>query len=118
AKNEVRERRATWSATSAMAPPTVLPQVTSPQSGRRSAAGGTLGPVTTRPKVWTVVVGGGTGERFGRPKQYEDLGGGERVIDRSRRVAESVSEGVVVVVPPSDAEREGGVPGGPTRSAS
>ena len=64
------------------------------------------------------MVGGGTGERFGRPKQYEDLGGGERVIDRSRRVAESVSEGVVVVVPPSDVEREGGVPGGPTRSAS
>lgn len=81
-------------------------------------ASGTLGPVTTRPKVWTVVVGGGTGERFGRPKQYEDLGGGERVIDRSRRVAESVSEGVVVVVPPSDVDREGGVPGGPTRSAS
>lgn len=79
---------------------------------------GTLGPVTSRPKVWTVVVGGGTGERFGRPKQYEDLGGGERVIDRSRRVAEAVSDGVVVVVPPPDAEREHGVPGGPTRSAS
>lgn len=64
-----------------------------------------------------MVVGGGTGERFGRPKQYERLGG-ERVIDRSRRVAEQVSDGVVVVVPAADAEREHGVPGGRTRSAS
>lgn len=64
-----------------------------------------------------MVVGGGTGERFGRPKQYELLGG-ERVIDRSRRVAELVSDGVVVVVPADDAVREGGVAGGATRSES
>ena len=63
------------------------------------------------------MVGGGSGERFGRPKQYESLGD-ERVIDRSRRVAEAVSSGVVVVVPAADAERERGVAGGPTRSAS
>lgn len=63
------------------------------------------------------MVGGGTGERFGRPKQYEDLGG-ERVIDRSRRIAEAVSDGVIVVVPEQDAGRERGVAGGPTRSAS
>jgi 2-C-methyl-D-erythritol 4-phosphate cytidylyltransferase len=69
------------------------------------------------PKVWTIVVGGGTGERFGRPKQYE-LIGDERIIDRSRRVAASVSDGVVVVVPAADAAREGGVAGGSTRSAS
>lgn len=68
-------------------------------------------------KVWTVIVGGGTGRRFGRPKQYEQLGA-ERVIDRSRRVAESVSDGVVMVVPPGDVGREGGVAGGATRSAS
>lgn len=70
-----------------------------------------------RSLVWTIVVGGGSGSRFGRPKQYEPLGD-ERVIDRSRRIAESVSDGVVVVVPASDAEREGGVAGGETRSAS
>jgi len=63
------------------------------------------------------VVGGGSGRRFGRPKQYEPLGS-ERVIDRSRRIAASVCDGVVVVVPASDAEREGGVAGGSTRSES
>ncbi len=63
------------------------------------------------------MVGGGTGSRFGRLKQYEDLGG-ERVIDRSRRTAEEVSNGVVIVVPTEDAAREGGVPGGTSRSAS
>lgn len=67
--------------------------------------------------VWTVVVGGGSGSRFGRPKQYESLGA-ERVIDRSRRIAASVSDGVVLVVPAADAEREGGVAGGSTRSES
>lgn len=67
--------------------------------------------------VWTVVVGGGSGQRFGRPKQYETLDG-ERVLDRSRRNASLVSDGVVVVVPEADAEREGGVPGGATRSDS
>jgi 2-C-methyl-D-erythritol 4-phosphate cytidylyltransferase len=67
--------------------------------------------------VWTVVVGGGSGQRYGRPKQYEPLGG-ERVIDRSRRVAEQASDGVVVVVPANDVDRESGVAGGDTRSAS
>lgn len=62
-------------------------------------------------------MGGGSGRRFGRPKQYELLGG-ERVIDRSRRIAELVSDGVVVVVPAADADREGAVAGGSTRSAS
>lgn len=62
-------------------------------------------------------MGGGSGLRFGRPKQYEQLDG-ERVIDRSRRIAESVSDGVVVVVPAADAERESGIAGGETRSAS
>jgi 2-C-methyl-D-erythritol 4-phosphate cytidylyltransferase len=68
-------------------------------------------------KVWTVVVGGGSGQRYGRPKQYELLDG-ERVIDRSRRIAGLVSDGVVLVVPQADAERESGVAGGDTRSAS
>ena len=63
------------------------------------------------------MVGGGTGQRFGRAKQYESIGS-ERVIDRSRRVAAAVSDGVVVVVPAADAEREGAIAGGGTRSES
>ena len=68
-------------------------------------------------KVWTIVVGGGSGQRFGRPKQYELLDE-RRVIDHSRRTAEAAGDGVTVVVPAEDAEREGGVAGGSTRSAS
>ena len=67
--------------------------------------------------TWTVIVGGGSGRRFGRPKQYEDLGEG-RVIDRARAMAEQCTDGVVLVVPAADAEREGGVAGGATRSES
>lgn len=70
-----------------------------------------------RSEVWTIVVGGGTGTRFGRPKQYETLGD-ERVLDRSRRIASAVCDHVVVVVPADDAAREGCVAGGTTRSAS
>ncbi|NQY55817.1 MAG: 2-C-methyl-D-erythritol 4-phosphate cytidylyltransferase [Ilumatobacteraceae bacterium] len=68
-------------------------------------------------RVWTIVVAGGSGSRFGAPKQYAALGD-ERVIDRSRRVAAHVSDGVVVVVPAADAAREQGIPGGDTRTAS
>ena len=79
---------------------------------------GTTLALVTRPRsVWAVVVGGGSGQRFGRPKQYETIGD-ERVIDRARRVAESACDGVVVVVPEADAEREHGVAGGATRSES
>ena len=63
------------------------------------------------------MVGGGSGQRFGAAKQYARIGD-ERVIDRARRVAESVCDGVVVVVPAADAEREHAVAGGATRSAS
>lgn len=68
-------------------------------------------------KVWTIIVGGGSGQRFGRLKQYELLDE-LRVIDHARRTANTVSDGVVVVVPADDAEREGGVAGGATRSES
>lgn len=64
-----------------------------------------------------MIVGGGSGERFGRPKQYESLGD-RRVIDLARAVAAAATDGVVVVVPRADAEREGGVPGGESRSES
>ena len=67
--------------------------------------------------IWTIVVGGGSGQRFGTLKQYEELGS-RRVIDHARAAAEAASEGVVVVVPPDDVDREGGVAGGATRSDS
>ena len=67
--------------------------------------------------IWTVVVGGGSGRRFGLLKQYEALGAA-RVIDWSRGVAGSASDGVVVVVPADDVDREHGVAGGDSRSDS
>jgi 2-C-methyl-D-erythritol 4-phosphate cytidylyltransferase len=67
--------------------------------------------------VWTVVVGGGSGQRYGRAKQYDEVAG-RRIIDHSVAVARAVSDGVVVVVPAADAEREGAVAGGATRSES
>lgn len=67
--------------------------------------------------MWTIVVAGGSGARFGAPKQYASLGD-ERVIDRSRAVAAAASDGVVVVVPPADTNREGGIGGGDTRTSS
>jgi len=67
--------------------------------------------------VWTIVVAGGSGERFGGPKQYEKLGP-LRVLDHSMAAANEASDGVVLVVPPVDAEREGGVAGGTTRCGS
>jgi 2-C-methyl-D-erythritol 4-phosphate cytidylyltransferase len=75
------------------------------------------GDVSLPGPIWTVVVAGGTGRRFGGPKQFE-LVGDRRVIDHSRDAARSASDGVVVVVPAEHAEREGGVAGGETRSAS
>ncbi|MEQ1874701.1 MAG: 2-C-methyl-D-erythritol 4-phosphate cytidylyltransferase [Ilumatobacteraceae bacterium] len=67
--------------------------------------------------VWTIVVAGGTGQRFGGPKQYERLGD-RRVLDWCVAAATSASDGVVVVVPAADATREGGIAGGATRSDS
>lgn len=74
--------------------------------------------------VWTVVVAGGNGTRFGRPKQYEPVAGA-RVLDRSVATAAAVSAGVVVVVPAADVAREADlqaphlvVAGGATRSDS
>jgi 2-C-methyl-D-erythritol 4-phosphate cytidylyltransferase len=69
------------------------------------------------PVVWTIVVAGGSGRRFGSLKQYAELGG-HRVVDLAVAQARSVSDGVVLVVPADDATTEGGVAGGPTRTAS
>jgi 2-C-methyl-D-erythritol 4-phosphate cytidylyltransferase len=66
--------------------------------------------------VWTIVVGGGGGSRFGGAKQYERLGHA-RVIDLAVATARRAGD-VVVVVPPADAAAERAVAGGTTRSAS
>jgi 2-C-methyl-D-erythritol 4-phosphate cytidylyltransferase/2-C-methyl-D-erythritol 2,4-cyclodiphosphate synthase len=67
--------------------------------------------------VWTIVVAGGSGRRFGGPKQYESLGT-RRVLDWAVAAARDASDAVVLVVPAEDAEREGGVAGGATRAES
>jgi 2-C-methyl-D-erythritol 4-phosphate cytidylyltransferase len=72
--------------------------------------------------VWVIVVAAGTGNRFGRLKQYEQLGG-RRVLDWSLSAARAVADGVAVVVPPDLVSRpepaaDAVVAGGPTRSAS
>jgi 2-C-methyl-D-erythritol 4-phosphate cytidylyltransferase len=48
--------------------------------------------------VWTIVVAGGSGRRFGGPKQFLDLAG-RPVVSWSINAARSVSDGVVLVVP-------------------
>lgn len=88
-------------------------------------SGGVVSPSTIRPAgrpngrptVWVIVVGGGSGKRFGCAKQFEQLGD-ERVIDRSVRIATAIADGVVTVVPAADAAREGATAGGATRSES
>ena len=71
--------------------------------------------------VWTVVVAGGSGDRYGAPKQYERLVG-RRVLDWSLAVARASSDGVVLVVrrdrTKDPEEADAVVPGGDTRSMS
>jgi len=72
--------------------------------------------------TWAVVVAAGNASRFGRPKQYEQLGG-KRVLDWSLAAARASCDGVVVVVAPEMAARvepvaDVVVGGGQTRSAS
>ena len=71
--------------------------------------------------VWAIVVAAGGGTRFGRAKQFEQLGSA-RVVDHAVAAAEQSCDAVVVVVP-SDCEWDGApvsmsVRGGATRSAS
>ena len=69
--------------------------------------------------VWTIVVAAGSGERFGRRKQYEELGG-RRVLDWALSVASDCSDGVVLVLPADDVDpaAPNQVAGGATRSES
>jgi 2-C-methyl-D-erythritol 4-phosphate cytidylyltransferase len=83
-------------------------------------------------KVWSIVVAGGTGRRFGRFKQFALLGG-RPIVQWAVEACRPFSDGVVLVVPAeaaddAEAEAAGGgvpqqsadtvVPGGPTRSES
>jgi len=76
-------------------------------------------------KVWSIVVAGGSGTRFGRLKQFSLLAG-RPVVEWAVDACRPHSSGVVLVVPGDldeldDASCHGAnvaVPGGPTRSAS
>jgi len=61
--------------------------------------------------VWAGVVAAGRGDRFGGPKQYEDLGG-RRVLDWSLAAARATCEAVVLVVSADGAAGDGPAPGG------
>ncbi len=63
------------------------------------------------------MVAGGSGQRFGRPKQYEELGG-RSVLDWAVEAARLASDGVVIVVPAEDSIGPHRVAGGATRSES
>jgi 2-C-methyl-D-erythritol 4-phosphate cytidylyltransferase len=71
--------------------------------------------------AWAIVVAGGTGSRFGAPKQFADLGG-RPLVAWSLESARQACDGVVLVVPavapsgPWDADVV--VTGGATRSES
>jgi 2-C-methyl-D-erythritol 4-phosphate cytidylyltransferase len=72
-------------------------------------------------KAWAVIVAGGSGSRFGAPKQFADLGG-RPMVEWSLNTARLACAGVVLVVP-ADAPRrawdaDAVVDGGATRSAS
>jgi 2-C-methyl-D-erythritol 4-phosphate cytidylyltransferase len=73
-------------------------------------------------EAWAIVVAGGSGSRFGSPKQYAELGGRPLLawsVDQARRAC----HGVVLVVQPGDEDSrkwsaDRVVAGGATRSAS
>ncbi len=70
--------------------PTSSPERTVPLTDRHAGSGAPA-------EVWVIVVAGGSGSRYGGPKQFELLAG-ERVIDWSIAAASFCADGVVVVV--------------------
>ena len=73
-------------------------------------------------RVWSIVVAGGSGRRFGRPKQYAELGG-RPVLAWAIEACRPSSSGVVLVVPADGDQRDAYgadavVLGGPTRADS
>jgi 2-C-methyl-D-erythritol 4-phosphate cytidylyltransferase len=72
--------------------------------------------------VWSIVVAGGSGRRFGQLKQYALLGG-RPVLQWAVAACRTCSAGVVLVVPDADGDRalhgaDVVVTGGPTRAES
>ncbi len=76
--------------------------------------------------VWSIVVAGGSGRRFGGPKQYAQLAG-RPVVEWAIEACRSCSAGVVLVLPATDdpatddTDPHGAnavVTGGPTRAES
>jgi 2-C-methyl-D-erythritol 4-phosphate cytidylyltransferase len=69
--------------------------------------------------VATIVLGAGSGTRFGSQKQFLELTPGRRLIDAAVEVAKRCSSYVVVVLPPGQAwdgiEVDGVANGGPSR---
>jgi 2-C-methyl-D-erythritol 4-phosphate cytidylyltransferase len=73
-------------------------------------------------QVWSVVVAGGSGQRFGRLKQFALLAD-RPVLEWAVAACRASSSGVVLVVPPGTSAPDGHgadvvVEGGPTRTAS
>jgi len=69
--------------------------------------------------VWGIVVAGGSGTRFGGPKQFVSLAG-RTVAERSVAACRSVCERVVLVVPagaPDERDESDGSPGAPAHGA-
>jgi 2-C-methyl-D-erythritol 4-phosphate cytidylyltransferase len=73
------------------------------------------------PNTWAIVVAAGSGQRFGRPKQFERIAG-RMLVEWSVEAARSSCEGVVVVVPASGTSEviaaDAVVRGGASRSES
>jgi 2-C-methyl-D-erythritol 4-phosphate cytidylyltransferase len=71
--------------------------------------------------TWGIVVAGGSGTRFGVPKQFEAIGG-VRLVDRATETASVACDDVVVVLPAGvvwdGVPVAAAVTGGATRSAS
>jgi 2-C-methyl-D-erythritol 4-phosphate cytidylyltransferase/2-C-methyl-D-erythritol 2,4-cyclodiphosphate synthase len=87
----------------------------------RPAGDDVAGAVVDGP-VWTIVVAGGAGRRFGAAKQFAPLGG-RRVVDLACETAARAGDGVVVVLPSESVGdwptgRATPVAGGSTRSES
>jgi 2-C-methyl-D-erythritol 4-phosphate cytidylyltransferase len=71
--------------------------------------------------TWAIIVAGGTGSRFGAPKQFADLAG-RPLVAWSLETARQACHGVVLVVPAGSAagpwDADVIVPGGASRSLS
>lgn len=77
-------------------------------------------PDSSEGQVWSIVLAAGSGSRFGGPKQFERIAG-RRLVDHVVATAQSVCDGVVVVLPGGTAWHDTSVrvvSGGTTRAES